>query len=103
MKQTHTQPKKLALSSLAAVCIAGSFTIGMYSSDSTTPAMLIEAGSDRLSGDVTLDGTVDAHDAAHIISVHLGYEHADPAAFRNDPDRDGHLTLDDALAVLSQL
>ena len=49
------------------------------------------------------DGSVGLQDAIVILEIVQGYAKATPDQLRADPNRDGQLTIDDALRILATL
>jgi len=88
---------------LGVVCIVSSFAIGIQSVGDVQPVTLIEAGSIQQAGDVDGSGEVDLQDVIAILEISQGYNKAAPAQLMADPNRDGRLTVDDALRVLTML
>jgi len=87
--------------SLAVACVASSFALGMHSAGNVQPVTLIEAGSSQQRGDINGDGIVDLADVALILEISQGYAEATVDQVKADPNEDGALTVDDAIAVIS--
>lgn len=101
--QNIFQQRFLRVFGFAAACVVGSFVLGVQTAGEVQPVRLIEAGSIERASDVDGSGTVDIADAILILEVAQGYRSAEPQQLAADPNGDGQLTVDDALAVLSQL
>lgn len=99
----HHLRKKAKLIAYGMLSIALSFVVGTQSVGEVQPFTLIEAGSTELAGDVDGNGMVDLQDVIRILEISQGYAVATPAELAADPVRDGQLTVDDALRVLSTL
>ena len=95
--------RNLRAIALGTVCIVSSFAIGIQSVGEVQPVTLIEAGSIEQPGDIDGDGDVDLQDAIRILEIAQGYEPVTPAELKADPNRDGALTVDDALRILTVL
>ncbi|PIR49182.1 hypothetical protein COU80_00330 [Candidatus Peregrinibacteria bacterium CG10_big_fil_rev_8_21_14_0_10_55_24] len=95
--------RNLRALALGAVCIVSSFAIGIQSVGEVQPVTLIEAGSIEQPGDIDGDGDIDLQDVIHILEIAQGYEPVTPANLMADPNRDGALTVDDALRILTVL
>lgn len=88
---------------LGVACIASSFAIGIQTAGDVQPVTLIEAGSVEQAGDIDGNGSVDIRDVISILEVIQGYESVTPDQLKADPNRDGQLTVDDALRILASL
>jgi len=88
---------------LGVFAIAGSFSLGIQSAGEVRPISLIEAGSIQIAGDINGNGVVDLRDVVSILEIAQGYNSATPEQLRADPNRDGMLTVDDAIRILSEL
>ncbi|MDA1208447.1 MAG: dockerin type I repeat-containing protein [bacterium] len=95
--------RNLQVFALSAFAIAGSFSLGIQSAGEVRPISLIEAGSIQIAGDIDGNGEVDLRDVISILEIVQGYSVATPEQMRADPNRDGKLTVDDAIRILSQL
>ena len=95
--------RNLQIFALSALCVVGSFTVGIHTAGDVQPIALIQAGSEAHQGDVTGDGAVDERDVVAILEVAEGYRMATPDELKADPNGDGQLTVADAMAILSRL
>ncbi len=89
--------------SLGALCVMMSFTIGVQTAGDVQPVRLIEAGSSQHPGDIDGDGTIGVQDAILVLEITQGYREATPEQLLADPNKDGELTVDDAIRILSLL
>ena len=89
--------------SIGLACMVSSFAVGIQTAGDVQPITLIEAGSTNLVGDIDGNGIVDKQDAIRILEVAQGYSSATPQELLADPNRDGELTVSDALHILSTL
>lgn len=88
---------------LGTACVVSSFAIGIQSVGEVQPVTLIEAGSIQEQGDVDGSGSRDLQDVIIILEISQGYAEATPAQLRADPNKDGQLTVADALSILKSL
>jgi len=103
IKYPHFLRRDLRMLALATLSVAGSFAVGIQTVGEVQPIRLIEAGSAELAGDVDGNGVKDVQDAMIILEIAQGYRTATPELLRLDPNGDGRMTVDDALAVLSEV
>jgi len=80
--------------------VLSAFFVGIQTAGDVRPISLIEAGV-VVSSDMDGDGIVDARDALVILEVVSGYRDVTPEMLRSDPNRDGILTIDDAIRILA--
>jgi hypothetical protein len=88
---------------LAGTCIVSAFAVGIESAGEVQPISLIEAGSTETAGDVTGDGRVDLQDVTLILEIAQGYVDNEERFLKADPNRDGQITVDDALRLLATI
>ena len=88
---------------LGVATVVSSFAIGIRTAGEVQPITLIEAGSAELAGDVDYSGKVDIQDAIRILEIAQGYDTATPEELLADPNKDGQLTVSDALQLLATL
>lgn len=87
-------------------CVAASFLIGIQSAgdvDSIGQTEAQEQSSAAPSGDIDGDGELSIADALIVLSVVQGYETPTHEQLLRDPNKDGALTVDDALRILRTL
>lgn len=105
MKQTKKllkQQNQLRLILVGTLCMLTAFTVGLQSNTSIT-ATLNAADTPVQSGDINADDIVDISDVIWILEAQQGYRTVNPQTLKADPDKDGKLTIDDALLILRQL
>ena len=88
---------------LGTATIAMCFAIGIETAGDVEPIALIQAGSPQLSGDIDGNGRIDQQDVRIILEVAQGYSVPTPEQLLADPNRDGQLTVSDALQLLATL
>ena len=88
---------------LAVACVGSAFSLGMHSAGNVQPVSLIEAGSTQQRGDINGDGFVDLGDVKLILEISQGYKEATVDQVKADPNKDGELTVDDAIRVISSI
>lgn len=103
IKYPHFVRRNVSMLTLGAACILGSFFVGIQTAGDVRPVTLIEAGGLTLAGDIDGNGIVDVSDALRILEVTQGYEAVTVDMLTADPNRDGALTVDDAIAILTTL
>lgn len=96
--------RHLKIISIGTACVMSSFALGIHSAGDVQPFTIIEAGGQTpVHGDVNGDSTVNLQDVIHILEVSQGYRTVTASALRGDPNRDGILSVDDALRILKHL
>jgi hypothetical protein len=95
--------QSLPILSLGALCVLGSFSIGIHTAGDVQPIAPLEAEGIVEIGDVDGSGDVTVQDVIVILEIAQGYETALPSQLQADPNRDGRLTVDDALSLLYDL
>ena len=95
--------RNLQLLSLSTLCVVASFALGIQTAGEVQPVTLIEAGSISKAGDVNGSGELDLDDVVIILEIAQDYRAATPEQLQADPNKDGQLTVDDALDILMQL
>ena len=88
---------------LCVLAVVASFGLGIKSAGDVHTVQVSSATDESVRGDLTGDGTVDAHDAIAILEIAQGYRTATPAELRADPNDNGYLTVDDAIRILRSL
>lgn len=88
---------------VAALCVVGSFAVGMNTSDNVRTIASLEAGMPLGDGDADGNGVVDIHDVIELLEVVRGYRETVPQHLIADPNGDGEITVDDALQLLNEL
>ncbi len=99
----HSPTRQVLTLGVLIASVGASFWAGLQSTANVQPLHLVEAGPTDTAGDMNEDGTVNAADARLILEVVQGYKPSTAAMRRLDPNGDGNLTVDDALAILSRL
>jgi len=99
-KQRSTQSQRTKILLLGSAMVLSAFFVGIQTAGDVRPISLIEAGV-VVSSDMDGDGIVDARDALVILEVVSGYRDVTPEMLRSDPNRDGILTIDDAIRILA--
>lgn len=103
IKYPHFVRRNVKMLSIGTACIVSSFFIGTQTAGDVRPVSLIEAGGTELAGDVDGNGVVDLRDVTLILEVAQGYAEPTTDQLLADPNRDGVLSVDDALRILSML
>lgn len=93
----------LTFSVIALGCVATSFAIGTQTAGEIQPFTLIEAGGNTLQGDLNNDGNTDLQDIELALEMVAGYKPVTPEAYEADPNHDGRITIDDAIALIRSL
>ncbi len=88
---------------LGIAAVVGSFSLGIQSAGDVQPIALIEAGSLDVAGDMDGSGDLGIEDVTIILEIVQGYRAATPLQRLADPNHDGHITVDDALALLTRI
>lgn len=100
-KATLRTRRNVTLLGLGTLCLMASFGMGIRTSGEVESIATLQARDAlAVSGDVTGDGEVDREDAIAVLEIVEGYAEATPRQMNADPDRDGHLTVKDALTIL---
>lgn len=104
-KSNHTLRHSIPLTllSMGTLAIVSSFALGIKTAGDVRPFSPSEASDTLVSGDINVDGTVDAKDVIEILEIVRGYKEATPAQLLADPNDDGRLTIDDAMQILHDL
>lgn len=96
-------PRLLRTVILGAICLVGSFALGVETAGEVQTIASLQAGSIQERGDINGNGIVDLQDVITILEVVQGYKEVDPKTLQGDPTHDGHLTVDDALRLLHDI
>lgn len=87
---------------IAAVGVPVSFGVGMRLAGNVNTISPTSA-SEVVSGDMDGNGTVDRTDVEIILKIAQGQREPTPHQLRADPNRDGNITVEDAMRVLREL
>lgn len=93
----------MSVLTLGVFCIVGSFAVGIRTAGDVRTISPLSAETPILAGDMDGNGTVDTTDVAMILEVAQGYREPTIAELRADPNGDGVISVDDALALLHTL
>jgi hypothetical protein len=88
---------------LGTLCLLGAFVFGIETAGEVEPITLGEAGNIVMRGDLNANGVLDREDVAIVLEVVQGYRQLEPHLLQADPNGDGRLTVDDAIAILDDL
>lgn len=99
----HSLRKNIKLLTLSVLSMAMSFSVGMHTAGNVQPVTLIEAGGMEKPGDMDGNGIVNVSDAIVALEIVRGYRTAGAVELAADPNRDGEITVDDALRILSTI
>lgn len=101
--------KTVRILSVGALCLLGSFILGIETAGEVHPFEASKAVSPdeeaaesagQEPGDIDGNGQVDIKDAIAILEIVQGYEEASPLQLDADPNGDSRLTTEDALRIL---
>lgn len=102
-------PKIARILSFGALCVIGSFVLGVQTAGDVQPfarseAESIEAmGESDLAGDIDGNGVVAVEDVIRILEIVQGYTDPTVRELSRDPNGDGRLEVSDALRILRTL
>ena len=95
--------------SLRTICIVAgrmalAFAIGIETAGEGRPVVGSTNASDTtLAGDMNGDGRVSLEDAEIALEVARGYREPTPLELSADPNKDFHITIDDALTIIEMV
>ncbi len=96
--------RRSAVIALGMLCVITSFSMGVRTAGEVHTVDSLEAANvETGSGDMDANGTVDASDAVIVLEIVREYRTAQPQHYKADPNRDGRITVDDALHILHSL
>ena len=89
---------------LGALCVMSSFALGIETAgDVQTFTPIRAAATSDPTGDMDGDGSLTIRDAVIILEIAQEYQIPTAMQLQSDPNRDGRLTVDDALRILHDL
>ena len=100
-KSTLRTRRNVTMLGLGTLCLLASFGMGIRSAGEMESIAALQAKEAlAVSGDMTGDGKVDRDDVVVVLEIVAGYARPTAAQLNADPDRDGTLTVKDALTIL---
>lgn len=88
---------------LGVLSVLGSFTAGVRTAGDVHTISPLAAETVELPGDIDGNGYRDLKDAIVILEIAQGYREPTAKELNADPNGDGILTVDDAIALLQEL
>jgi hypothetical protein len=93
--------KSLRTISIIAGSMALAFAIGIETAGEVRPVVSSTNAIDTtIAGDMNGDGTVTLSDAEIALEIARGYREPTPLELSADPNKDYHITIDDALTII---
>lgn len=96
--------KSLRTISIVLGSMALAFFIGIETAGEVKPVVSPTNASDTtIAGDMNGDGAVTLEDAKIALEIARGYRDPTPSELSADPNKDYHITIDDALSIIDMV
>ncbi|MBI3336049.1 hypothetical protein HYZ98_00595 [Candidatus Peregrinibacteria bacterium] len=99
----HFPRRTVSILTLGMLCVVGSFAVGIRTAGDVRTISPLSAETLELPGDIDDNGKIDYVDVIRILEIAQGYREPTPRELHADPNGDGVLTVDDAIALLHEL